>query len=85
MDLRCNTGGSTSHGTNTARVEAGGHVTWVVDPPIYHPGPVSVFMTKVDDAAQADGSTDWFKIHEIGPSFSKKGGDWKDILHQSKH
>jgi hypothetical protein len=26
-------------------------------------------MTKVNDAASADGSTPWFKIKDIGPKF----------------
>ena len=33
-------------------------------------------MTKVADAAAADGSTDWFKIKEIGPSFSGGQAKW---------
>ncbi len=31
-----------------------------------HYGPVTVYMTKVDDAAAADGSTQWFKVFEDG-------------------
>ncbi|EMR62200.1 hypothetical protein MGN70_005751 [Eutypa lata] len=31
-----------------------------------HFGPVIVYMTKVDDATSADGSTPWFKIFESG-------------------
>ena len=31
-----------------------------------HFGPVLVYMSKVDDAAVADGSTPWFKIFESG-------------------
>jgi hypothetical protein len=31
-------------------------------------------LTKVSDASTADGSTDWFKIKEIGPKFP--GGTW---------
>jgi hypothetical protein len=33
-------------------------------------------MTKVADAATADGSTDWFKIKEIGPTFSGGQAKW---------
>jgi hypothetical protein len=32
------------------------------------------YMTKVDSAAAADGSSKWFKIKEIGPKFP--GGTW---------
>ena len=31
-----------------------------------HFGPVMVYMSKVDDAAAADGSGDWFKVDEFG-------------------
>lgn len=33
-------------------------------------------MTKVADAVAADGSTDWFKIKEIGPTFSGGQAKW---------
>lgn len=33
-------------------------------------------MTKVDSAAAADGSTPWFKIKEIGPTFSGGQATW---------
>jgi hypothetical protein len=33
-------------------------------------------MTKVDSAAAADGSSDWFKIKEIGPTFSGGQAKW---------
>ncbi|KAH9897270.1 glycoside hydrolase family 61 protein [Xylariomycetidae sp. FL2044] len=31
-----------------------------------HFGPVMVYLSKVDDVASADGSSDWFKIFELG-------------------
>ncbi len=31
-----------------------------------HFGPVMVYMSKVDDLATADGSSDWFKVDEFG-------------------
>lgn len=34
------------------------------------------YLTKVADAAAADGSTDWFKIKEIGPKFSGSTATW---------
>ena len=43
---------------------------------MYHQGPISFYMTKVADAVTADGSTDWFKIKEIGPSFSGGQAKW---------
>ncbi|KAE9966367.1 hypothetical protein EG328_008982 [Venturia inaequalis] len=61
-------------------VTAGGKVTWNADVKVYHQGPVAIYMTKVDNATAADGSTKWFKIKEIGPSFSSKGGDWKEAM-----
>ena len=77
-DLRCNVDGHVSENTETARVEAGMNITWIVEPYVYHPGPVSFFMTKVQDASKASGSSEWFKIHDIGPKFTKRGGDWSD-------
>lgn len=40
-----------------------------------HYGPVSVYMTKVADAATADGSTGWFKIYEDGWASAGSVGD----------
>ncbi|KAH7127034.1 glycoside hydrolase [Dendryphion nanum] len=37
-----------------------------------HYGPVLVYMTKVADAATADGSTGWFKVYENGWSAANK-------------
>ncbi|KAF2477574.1 uncharacterized protein BDR25DRAFT_364432 [Lindgomyces ingoldianus] len=73
-DLRCNVGGGSSDGTTTVSVAAGSSVTFTADTAVYHQGPVSFYMTKVDDATKADGSTNWFKIKEIGPIFP--GGTW---------
>lgn len=75
-DLRCNVGGATGGSTGTVSVAAGSSVTFTADQAVYHQGPVSFYMTKVDDAATADGSTDWFKIKEIGPSFSGGSAKW---------
>ena len=46
------------------------------DTAVYHQGPVTFYMTKVQDAVAADGSTDWFKIKEIGPTFSNGQATW---------
>lgn len=69
-DLRCNVGGEDGSTTNTVSVTAGSSVTFTADTAVYHQGPVSFYMTKVDDAAAADGSTPWFKIKDIGPTVS---------------
>ncbi|KIW02156.1 uncharacterized protein PV09_06640 [Verruconis gallopava] len=79
-ELRCNVGASNKvNGTKTVIVESGSNITWVTETYIYHPGPLSVFMTRVDNASTADGSTEWFKILDIGPKFTKRGGDWRHI------
>lgn len=76
-DLRCNVGASASGGsTTTVSVAAGSSVSFTADQAVYHQGPVSFYMTKVDNAATADGSTDWFKIKEIGPTFSGGQAKW---------
>ena len=40
-----------------------------------HYGPVTVYMTKVSDAATADGSTGWFKIFQDGWASKGSVGD----------
>ncbi|KAF2012118.1 lytic polysaccharide monooxygenase [Aaosphaeria arxii CBS 175.79] len=76
-DLRCNVGASSGGGnTTTVSVAAGSSVSFTADTAVYHQGPVSFYMTKVSDAVAADGSTDWFKIKEIGPSFSGGQAKW---------
>jgi hypothetical protein len=75
-DLRCNVGGNTGSGTTTVSVAAGSSVTFTADTAVYHQGPITFYMTKVADAATADGSTDWFKIKEIGPTFSGGQAKW---------
>lgn len=82
-DLRCNVGCHSGTNTTTAPVAAGEKVIWKADVKVYHQGPVAVYMTKVENATAADGSSKWFKITEIGPSFSPKGGDWEATM-QSK-
>ncbi|ORX95353.1 glycoside hydrolase [Clohesyomyces aquaticus] len=75
-DLRCNVGGNTGGNTTTVAVAAGSSITFTADTAVYHQGPVSFYMTKVADAVSADGSTDWFKIKEIGPTFSGGQAKW---------
>jgi hypothetical protein len=75
-NLRCNVGGSSGSETQTATVAAGSSLTWYADTPVYHQGPVSFYMTKVSKAASADGSTPWFKIYDLGPTFSGGQAKW---------
>ncbi|KAF2400768.1 hypothetical protein EJ06DRAFT_521468 [Trichodelitschia bisporula] len=81
LDLRCNVGGSSGASTETLPVAAGSSVTWTADTAVYHQGPVSFYMTKVANAAEADGSTPWFKIKDIGPTFP--GGSWEKCTQKS--
>jgi hypothetical protein len=72
-DLRCNVGGQTSNGTETVTMSAGGQFTFTLDTAVYHAGPVSLYMSKAPGAAaDYDGSGQWFKIFDWGPS----GWDW---------
>lgn len=79
-DMRCGTDGHKANGTKTLEVAAGHNVTWRADARVYHNGPLSVFMTKVEEAERADGSTPWFKVLDLGPTFSGRGADWKHVL-----
>jgi hypothetical protein len=72
-DLRCNVGGQTSNGTETVTMNAGDQFTFTLDTAVYHAGPVSLYMSKAPGAAaDYDGSGQWFKIYDWGPS----GWDW---------
>ena len=75
-DLRCNVGGGSGGSTTTVTVSAGSSITFTADQAVYHQGPVAFYLTKVDSAPSADGSTNWFKIKEIGPKFSGSGATW---------
>ncbi|EAQ89440.1 hypothetical protein CHGG_06059 [Chaetomium globosum CBS 148.51] len=75
-DLRCNVGASGS-GTATVAVKAGESITFTADVAVYHQGPVSFYMSKAPGAASSyDGSGGWFKIKDIGPSFSGGSATW---------
>lgn len=74
--LRCNVNGASGASTTVVSVAAGSSVSFTADQAVYHQGPVSFYMTKVDSAATADGSSDWFKIKEIGPDFSSGQAKW---------
>lgn len=75
-DLRCNVGGGSGASTTTVSVAAGSSVTFTADQAVYHQGPVSFYLSKVSSAASADGSADWVKIKEIGPTFSGGQATW---------
>lgn len=79
-DLRCNVGANGT-GTSTVSVAAGSSVAFTADVQVYHDGPLSVYMAKAPTtAAEFDGSGDvWFKILDIGPTFTSSGATW-DLL-----
>ncbi|KAI8938788.1 hypothetical protein NX059_004651 [Plenodomus lindquistii] len=76
-NLRCNVGGATGGSTTTVSVAAGSTVSFTADQAVYHQGPVSFYMQKAaTTAASSDGSGDWFKIKEIGPTFANGQATW---------
>jgi len=77
-DLRCNQGGETGNATQTITVQAGAAFTFTTDVAVYHDGPLSIYMAKAPTTAAAfDGSGQvWFKILDIGPTFSGGTSTW---------
>ncbi|KAK4224896.1 glycosyl hydrolase family 61-domain-containing protein [Podospora fimiseda] len=76
-DLRCNEGGASGRNTETIEVRAGDSFTFTLDTPVYHQGPVSVYLSKAPgSAADYDGSGPWFKIKDWGPTFGGGGAQW---------
>ncbi|KAF2853928.1 lytic polysaccharide monooxygenase [Plenodomus tracheiphilus IPT5] len=76
-NLRCNVNGGTGGSTTTVSVAAGSTVSFTADQAVYHQGPVSFYMQKAaSTAAASDGSGDWFKIKEIGPTFTNGQATW---------
>jgi hypothetical protein len=72
-DLRCNVGASGAN-TQTIAVTAGQQFTFTTDTPVYHDGPVSLYMSQAPGAASDyDGSGPWFKIKDWGPTFNADG------------
>ncbi|KAK3311067.1 glycoside hydrolase family 61 protein [Chaetomium strumarium] len=75
-DLRCNVG-ATGAGTDTVTVKAGDSFTFTLDTPVYHQGPVSLYMSKAPGkASDYDGSGPWFKIKDWAPDFSSGSATW---------
>lgn len=77
-DLRCNVGGGSGAGTQTLTVKAGDSFSFTADVAVYHQGPTSIYMAKAPSTAAAfDGSGKvWFKILDIGPTFSNGAATW---------
>ncbi|KAK2760173.1 hypothetical protein FQN54_002240 [Arachnomyces sp. PD_36] len=76
-DLRCNVGGDSGANTETVSVAAGSEFTFTADTAVYHQGPVAFYMSAATPSAKEyDGSGEWFKIAEIGPSFSGGQATW---------
>jgi hypothetical protein len=80
-DFRCNTGSFQYAGqTDVNKVKAGDQIGFATDfgALIEHPGPMQVYMSKAPgNVRDYDGSGDWFKIWELGPtSFGNEGIQW---------
>jgi hypothetical protein len=59
-------------------VTAGSSVTFTADVAVYHQGPTSFYMAKASSTANTfDGAGNvWFKIKDIGPTFSNGAATW---------
>ena len=79
-DSSCNVGGESGTGTDTVNVTAGSAFSITADVAVYHQGPISFYMAAAGagkTAADMDGSgTVWFKIEDIGPTFSGGVATW---------
>ncbi|KAJ1324007.1 lytic cellulose monooxygenase (C1-hydroxylating) [Microdochium nivale] len=70
-DLRCNVGAKAG---STLSVKAGETVSFKLDTPVYHQGPTSFYLSKAPGSVSSyDGSGGWFKIKDIGPTFTGNG------------
>ncbi|KAF2840989.1 lytic polysaccharide monooxygenase [Patellaria atrata CBS 101060] len=78
-DIRCNTGSQASAAsTQTYTVAAGSTIGMALDQAVYHIGPILVYMSKAPGSVSSyDGSGDWFKVAEVGPTFSTGAWSWK--------
>ncbi|KAF2186389.1 lytic polysaccharide monooxygenase [Zopfia rhizophila CBS 207.26] len=82
-DIRCNVGGLDSPSTSTATITAGSTVGFALDQSIYHIGPILVYMSKAPSSASTyDGSGAWFKIAQLGPTFSTGQMNWPTQVSQ---
>ncbi|KAF2972068.1 hypothetical protein GQX73_g1613 [Xylaria multiplex] len=75
-DLRCNVG-ATGSGTETIEMQAGEAFSFTLDTAVYHQGPISIYLSKAPGAAsEYDGSGEWFKIKDFGPTFNGGSASW---------
>jgi hypothetical protein len=76
-DLRCNVGGGSGASTVTVPVTAGDSFTFTSDVAVYHQGPISLYMSKAPGSVNDyDGSGDWFKFYDFGPTFNGGQASW---------
>ncbi|KAI1639638.1 lytic polysaccharide monooxygenase [Biscogniauxia mediterranea] len=76
-DLRCNVGGASGGNTSTLEIAAGDPFTFTLDTAVYHQGPISLYMSKaLTTAEEYDGSGDWFKVFDWGPTFNGGQASW---------
>jgi hypothetical protein len=77
-NLRCNEGGLSGSGVAVRTIQAGSQFTFHSDVAVYHQGPVTVYLSKASgDVTSYDGSGDWFKIAELGPTFNGGSASWQ--------
>ncbi|PVG01294.1 hypothetical protein CPB86DRAFT_781871 [Serendipita vermifera] len=65
LPCSCNSGASSGGSTSTYTVAAGSTVGFALDQAIFHAGVLNVYLSKVSNAATADGSSGWFKIYQV--------------------
>ncbi|KAL8388322.1 hypothetical protein RB595_009311 [Gaeumannomyces hyphopodioides] len=76
-DLRCNEGGLNGGTTSIVDIKAGDSFTFSLDTPVYHQGPISVYMSKAPGSVSSyQGDGDWFKTQDWGPSFNGGQSSW---------
>lgn len=80
-DLRCNVGSQDfASQTGIYKVTAGDEIGFGTDfgAEILHPGPMQVYLSKAPGTVtEYDGSGDWFKVYELGPTqFGSDGIQW---------
>lgn len=80
-DFRCNQGSlDFAKTTGVYKVKAGDTIGFGTDfgATIQHPGPLQVYLSQAPgDVRDYDGSGDWVKIYELGPtSFDDQGAHW---------
>ncbi|KAK7740595.1 hypothetical protein SLS62_011095 [Diatrype stigma] len=73
-DLRCNVGAAA---TETVAMAAGDAFSFTLDTAVYHQGPISMYLSKAPGSvADYDGSGDWFKFQDFGPTFDGGSATW---------